>query len=180
MSITVESGRAFIVDNTAGGAIVFDTNERLFHTTNGPISGTISFPTRTAQRIITSSSNVHNHVDVNVSTIYTAVHPLANFVRGQMYVSVPSGPTYGVSNRGWFDASGTYVHYLGPNNAASGAAGNVALRSIAAYTFFASGGYLYFNERTRLDAPRSLSNGTYTLTLPGPTLQFKLWVGTFT
>ena len=98
---------------------------------------------------------------------------------GKVFVST-SGTQYGVSGIGWFDASGTYIHYLGPNNAALGGAGNVSMTSIAAYTFFASGGQLIFNERVRLDAPRSISNGTYTRTLAGVTFQYSLRVGAFT
>jgi len=180
MTLLVEAGSMVITDDTVSGSpTVFDSDERLFHVTNGPITGSITAPQRVAVRTITSTSNTHSFVDVDTATAMVSVHALATTVRGQFFASV-SGTQFGVSNLGWFDASGTYVHYLGPNNAALGGAGNVSMPNIAAYTFYVSGGVLYFHERCRIDAPRSVSNGTYTRTLPGVTLQYSLYVGTFT
>lgn len=179
MTLTIESGRVLITDPTASGnPTVFDSDERLFHVTNGPITGSITLPDRQAVRTITSSSNTHSFVDVDTATAIASVHAMADTVRGQFFVSVSDSA--GVSNKGWYDASGTYVHYLGANNAALGGLGNVSMTSMAAYTFTVSGGTLYFYERCRLDAPRSVSNGTYTRTLPGPTISYSLYVGTFT
>lgn len=183
MTLIIDNGSLSIYDDTSSGAPkVYGTDWRLFHYTDGistPMTGTVSTPTRTATRTITSSSNVHDYVDIDVNTPIRSIHAMADVVRGQFFVST-SGTAYGVSNIGWFDASGSYVHYLGPNNAALGGPGNVSLKSIASYTFYASGGTLYLNERVRLDAPRSFSNGVYRTILNGVTFQYSLRAGTFT
>lgn len=182
MTTLIESGRVLITDSMAGGVTVFDSNERMFAGTDGVsglITGTLTLSSRTATRVITSSSNTHTPVNVNSNIVVASINSTANTVRGQIYVTDPSGAAHGITNFGWFDASGTYVHYLGPNNAALGGSGNVSMTNIAAYTFLASGGQLLFNERCILHAPRSVSNGTYTRTLPGPTIQYNLYVGTF-
>jgi hypothetical protein len=181
LTTLIESGRVVVTDSTVGGdPTVLDTNERMFHGTNGLISGTLYVPTRTATRFVTSGGTSHALVDVSDNTVLASIHSLANTVRGQIYVTEPSGSAHGITNFGWFDASGSYIHYLGPNNAASGASGNVSMTSIASYTFLATGGQLIFNERCILHAPRNTANGTYTRTLPGPTIQYNLYVGAFT
>jgi hypothetical protein len=175
VSFYASAGRILVTD---GADTVLDTDERLFTVTNGPISGMVTVPTRTATRVVTSGGTTNNYIELDTNATIASVNSAANTVRGSFYAEV-SGSASGVSNRGWFNASGSYCHFLYPINPALGGSGNVALPSLAAYTFIASGGSLYLNERTRLEAPRSISNGTYTLSLPAVNLYYYLFVGTF-
>lgn len=175
MSFFASAGRILVTD---GADTVLDTDERLFTVTNGPITGVVTVPTRTATRIVTSGGTTNNYIDVDTNTTIASINVAANTVRGAFSAKV-SGSSSGVSNRGWFNASGSYCHFLFPINPALGGSGNVALPNLAAYTFIASGGTLYLNERTRLEAPRSLSNGTYTLSLPAVNLYYHLFAGAF-
>lgn len=159
---------------TDGADVVFDTDERLFTVTDGPITGTITTPSRTATRIGSSSTNIP--VNVEVDTLIASVNASATTVRGSFAAST-SG-SFGVAGLGWYNASGSYVHFLGPSNGALGTGGNAGLRSIAAYTFFVSAGGLYLKERVALQADFSLSLTT-SLTLNPVTLNFYLLVGTF-
>lgn len=173
MSFFASAGRILVTD---GASTVFDTDERLFTVTNGPITGSLTLPTRTATR----TSTVNNFVDVEANTTLASINPSANTVRGAFSAVVSSGITGAVSNKGWYNASGSYVHALLPRNPALGGTGNAGLPSIAVYTFIASGGVLYLNERVRLESNITLSTGvTTTLILPGVTLTYYLLAGTF-
>jgi len=169
MSFFTSANRMVVTD--VDGTTVFDTNERLFTVTNGPLQGSITLPTRTATR--TTAAN--NSVNVNTNHTITAVNASANTVRGAFFVTAPSRGA--LLNLGWFNASGTYIHLLEPRFPALGTdTTNAGLPSIAAYTFVASGGSLYLNEQCRLES-NPPTGGSTTLTLPGATFQYYLFAG---
>jgi len=160
---------------TDGATTVFDTNERLFTVTDGPITGSITFGAYTATR---GTGSTNSPVQRNVNTTITSINGSANTVRGALKVTT-SG-SFGVSNLGWFNASGSYVHLLQPRNPSSFPLGNVGLPSLAVYSFIASGGSLLINEQVQLqsDPPIYLSPATSTsLTMAALTIEYYLFAG---
>jgi len=147
------------------GGIRFDSDEKLFQATEratgsialGPWSATATWPATRA------------NIDQEINHTLKAINASCDTVVGAF--SVTSSYSGGVSNVGWFNASGTYLHYT---NALGGGGYGMAL-----FSFVASGGLLVLNERTYLTAIFPSSTGTNTHTLLALVLQYNLYVGSF-
>lgn len=175
MSFIAESGSITIKDSTAtGNPVVFDTNERLFTHLKLPtiITGSVTVPTRTATR---TGAGVNNYIDVDSDTALATVHDSATIVWGTFNSSTAG--VHGLVNNGEYNVPGTYIHFMGPRRNL-GSSLNNGLPSFAAYTFFVSGGTLYFKERCRLEADLTTTAPT-SITLLTTTLTYRLFVGAF-
>lgn len=157
--LDISSGRIVIRD--VDGAVSFDTDERPFLPL-ASLSGSISFPERIAS---SNASGIQTYYDVTAGPYYLGACPSAcNVVRGSFFVS--SAGYNGVANIGWFNAGGTYFHYM--------AEGSTAV----AYTFYASGGGVYVEERAVVIAQVPTS-GTRQVTVFSTTFNYKLIAGVF-
>lgn len=170
MSFFASAGRIIVTD---GSDVVFDTDEQLFTATDGPLRNSVSIPQRQATR---TSSGANNYVDLDSYTALQSINASADTIRGAFKVTTASAG--GVSNIGWFNASGSYIHMMRARNAASTAVGNWGMPSIVAYTFIASAGTLYFHERVRLESDIT-SGVTSSITLFASTIDYYLFAGTF-
>lgn len=171
--LNVSAGSIVIKDTD--GTTVFDTNERLFCVTDTK-SGTKALSSFTASNNNSSNNYVNqdNYYDLG------AINAAADTVRGSFYVTTSGGSQGNVAGIGWFNASGTYVHYFGSSAPVLGGGTNGALCQLALYTFIASGGHLYLNERISLQSTKSTSpSTTFRVTLLAPTFQYNLLCGTF-
>jgi hypothetical protein len=147
------------------GGIRFWSEEKLFQATErvsgsiavGPWSGTATWP---ATRV---------NVNQDINHFLKTIDPSCDTVVGAF--SVTSSYSGGVSNLGWFNASGTYLHYS--NNIGGGGYGMVL------FTFLASGGSLLLNERAYVTATFPGGSGTLTHTVLALTIQYNLYVGSF-
>lgn len=168
MGFTASSGRMTLTD--ASGTVKFDTDRGFFVPTNY-ITGSYGLSTRTATNNLSSG---RSNVDVSTSYNLASVNSAADVVRGVF--SVTASDNGGVSNLGWFNAGGTYVHLFETT------VNEVNL--FGGYTFVAESGWLRLYERVILCArninplvdPPGL---TTTASLPGPTLTYRIYAGTF-
>jgi len=175
VGLTIADGAMVVIDETVDPpVIVFDSTEKLFNCTD-LLSGTVSLPARQAFFFESNSSNVN--ANINANHFLANVNADATHVLGSFSVST-SGGLQGVAGMGTFAAGGTYVHYQDYKNAPNG---NTFFHpdNYAGYTFFASAGGLYLNERVFLDAGTHFSLNL-TLTLLPVTFAYKLFVGTLT
>lgn len=166
--LDVSAGR--IVLRNVAGDTVFDSDQKLFQATSqetgtkvvGPWTASFDQPTAT-------------FTDVNTDTLHElkTVNGNCDTVVGAFKVSVPSG-SYGVSGVGWFNASGTYLHFL---NSSIGT--RTIAQNMAAFTFEASGGKLYLRERVILRAAGGLGSPSNSITLLQTTFEYNLYVGSF-
>lgn len=173
--LDIDGGR--IVMRDTDGHVVFDTDERLFTATNS-VSGSVTLGSYTAQN--------RNGVDlsfINVDTMHAlaSINASADTVRGSFAVSVSGGQGL-LTGLGYFNASGTYVHFFDAVAPVldGGGSNHSEIAQAAAYTFVASGGQLYIHERVQLKASNSTSASvTNSITLLAPTLTYNLFVGVF-
>lgn len=155
--ITVGSGRILITDTD--GSTAFDTDEKLFTVTNF-LSGGFAVPARTA---VTTGTTPTTIIDVDTNHSITAINAYADTVRGAF--SASASTSQGVVGFGYFNASGTYVHY---NE-----------NGFMALTFLCISGVLYLHERTVLRAASTTIGLTNTETIQSVTLSYKLFCGTW-
>lgn len=155
--LSITSNRIVIRDTD--GSITFDTDERPFLPL-ATINGSIAIPAREGT---SNSSGIVTLADINQNTLLATCPAVCNVVRGAFYVSA-SG-VFGLTGLGYFNAGGTYIH---AREAAT----------ICAYTFVASGGGVYLNERSIVmaDVPAS---GSQTMTIFTATLTYRLIAGVF-
>lgn len=164
----MSSGR--ILFRNPAGSVVFDSDEKLFQATSRE-TGTKVLGSWTAS--FTSSGSVFT--DVNTDTLHAlkTINSTCDTVVGAFKVSVASGSA-GVSGIGWFNASGSYMHYL-----ASAIGTNTIAQQMAAFTFEASGGTLYLRERVILRAAGGIGAPSSSVTLQQITFDYNLYVGSF-
>lgn len=159
--LEITSGRMVVRDTD--GVIAFDSDERPFLPLTTTISGSVTISERSSSA---NSTTITSYADEN-NPIFLASCPSAcTVVRGGFYVST-AGSSFGDVGVGigWYNASGSYVH----------AAEN---RVMCAYTFYASGGGVYLNERSVV-VSRKPTSGTRTVTIFAVTLTYKLIAGVF-
>ena len=189
MSLLVTAGRIEI--KGPDGVIALDTDERMFHATDFK-AGSVTRPARSvAYSLNSGGQEVFTPVNVFETVNLGAIHAEANAVVGMFKVTgtaePPPGGTQGqagngVLNFGWFAAGGSYVHACLPQWAWTGTRwiNNVG-GLISTYTFEASGGQLILREGTQ-GHPGQILTGTGTINLSqgAITLDYKLYVGTYT
>src|SRR5690554_2297622 len=130
MAFRASSGRILITDST-DSVIVFDSDERMFNATDRVI-GQVSIPQRQASHIN------GNFTDVDVDTEHPigSVNPAADTVVGAFKVTTST--QQGLAGLGWFNASGTYLHYIDSRSPVTvGTSDNYSLGSLAGFTFVA-------------------------------------------
>lgn len=161
------------------GHVTFDTEERLFCDTEGHfITGSIALSGYTAQ-----NKNQSDLVLVNVDSLHAlaSINSAADIVRGSFSVTTSGGTQGGLTNLGWFNAGGSYIHYFGAIPLFTGSFPTLQsqIAQIAAYTFIASGGTLYLHERVFLKARVDATQPTVTfsVTLLPPTFSYNLLCG---
>lgn len=169
-----DGGRIRMWDTS--GNLRFDTEERIFTVTNS-VSGSIGLSAYTAQ-----NRNGTDLVFINVDTLHAlaSINSAADTVRGSF--SVTAGGNGVLTGLGWFNASGSYLHFFDaiPPVSAGGGGDNSLIAQMAIYTFIASGGTLYIHERVQLKATISTSSGvTNSVTMLAPSFSYNLLVGTF-
>jgi hypothetical protein len=167
-----------VIDDTVQPpVIVFDSDEKLFHATEIR-QGSITLPARQA---VTPGGSNRQVVNLDAYHLLSSINPSADIVLGSFSVTTFGG-SQGISGLGVFNAGGTYVHLEmgapGINNPAQIV--NSDVTSFAAYTFIASGGGLYLNERVYLDAGTNPNGLTLTRPLLSIRFDYKLFVGTLT
>lgn len=155
--LEVTSARMIVRDTD--GTNVFDTDERPF-VPLATISGSISFNERTAT---SSTSAVLTSYNTTNDYPLGTCPSVCNVIRGAFYVSAAT--PQGVANVGYFNASGTYLHWL-----AEGA-------TAVAYTFYTTGGGVYLNERVVLIAQVTATGSGRTATLYSSTFTYRLIAG---
>lgn len=159
--LNITSGRIVIRDTD--GSIAFDTDERPFL----PLASITGAITINEASSTANSSEVTSYTDRLPSPTLLGTCPAqCNVVRGAFYAAT-AGASFGDTGVpvGWYNASGTYVHAF-------------ENRSMCAYTFVATGGGVYLNERSVVIARRP-SSGSVTLTIYAVTLTYKLIAGVF-
>lgn len=183
MGLNVSAGRILMTD--ASGNVRFDTNEKLFVPTDY-LTGSRAMSSYSAATFW-DGSNISSHRDlstVDQDTTYTlaSCNAAANTVRGAFKVSV-SYAGHGTSK--WYQASGSYVHMWqgGAYGTPTLACGNIVIVAASVYTFFCESGSLKIREQIKLanEPGYCISGGgnTNTLTMVGPTIDYKLFCGTF-
>jgi hypothetical protein len=157
-----------------GDTVVFDSNERLFQCTDF-ISGSVTLPGRVAT--YNGSTGVSTPVDVYVGHLIGYCNYHADTVFGSFKVTAAA--PQGVVDLGWFNADGSYVHYQGANYQPATGSGNFVVAVLVTYTFRASGGGVYINERAVMFPQATFGQETRNTTLLAPTFTYKLYVGSF-
>lgn len=165
MTTLLEATSGRLVLRGLDGGIRFDSDEKLFQATErvtgsiavGPWSATATWPA------------TRSNIDQDINHTLKAINAACDVVVGAF--SVTSAYSGGVSNLGWFNAGGTYLHYS--ENIGGGGYGMVM------FSFVASGGLLVLNERAYVTATFPGGSGTLTHTVLGLILQYNLYVGSF-
>lgn len=175
MSLDISAGQMVVIDETVDPpVIVFDSDERLFNCTD-LVSGSYSIPDRSAVAP-TGKPTVTTSIDIN--HYLGPVHASATHIFGSFSVTT-SSQTEGIAGIGIFNAAGTYVHYQSAQKAHNGAT-FFHPTNFAGYTFFASAGSLYLNERVFLETGTVIPDIPNVITLFAVTFNYKLFVGTLT
>jgi hypothetical protein len=183
MGLSITPGRILMTD--AAGNVRFDTNEKLFVPINY-VTGSYTLPSYSA-RTFWDGANQSSHVDqtggpVDNTYTLTAVNGFCNTVRGAFKVSASYG---GFSTSSWYNAGGSYVHMWqgGAYGTTVLACGNINVCATAVYTLFCESGSLKLREQVHLfNEPGYCIPGggnLNTLSMVGPTLDYKLVCGTF-
>lgn len=163
MTATITPERIQVTNG--GDEVTFDTDDRLFFSTDF-LTGSLNIPERTS-----ASYQTYTHV-------IDDCHSSADKVVGVVNLDV-SGLSVdaGIPGFGWFNAGGTYLHFLdGRSGTRFHQHGNVARMST--YTFFCEGGELKCYETTNLANVDSFS-GNVVFTQRAFTLHYRIWCGTF-
>jgi hypothetical protein len=165
----LEIGAGRIVMRDTDDHVVFDSDEKLFQAT-AKMSGSISLGPWTAQAFWPSGKT---NINTDIYHALGAINPACDTVVGAFRLTSTGSPAYGVGGLGWFNAGGTYVHYV--QSASTGAAES----AFGTFTFMASGGQLYLNERVVLTANAPSGNFTNTHQMLALTFDYQLYVGSF-
>lgn len=173
MAFRATAGRITITD--ADGHLTFDSNEKLFNGTNF-VSGTLVIPQR--QATFNAGNDADNFLNFTQDWPLAAVNSAADTVLGSFRVSTAT--PQGVAGLGWFCASGSYVHYWGAVGSATRDSEYWWNDSRVVYTFIASGGQLILRERVFLRSQGFIGEINSSVTVLAVTLDYKLYVGTFT
>lgn len=173
MSFYASAGRIYATD--ASGNVILDTDERFFTVTDGPLTGTIA-TNGGADRNFSMSSTGTNQYHVTADTTIRSVNSAATVVRGA-FKSTVVGSNAGIANKGWFNASGSYVATMYASGQAVSGNNNVVLNSFVVFTFMISGGNLILRERYRVCTPRPWDN--LTVIVRSHSLQYHLFCGAF-
>lgn len=183
MSLFIESGRIRMTD--ASGNTRFDTAEKLFIPTD-LVTGSIALSNRSATTTWNgadrSSHNDTLSTVVDVTHTLNAVSADANTVRGAFRASASYG---GFSASSWYNAGGSYVHMWqgGAFGSPVMTCGAFDVCAAAVYTFICESGFIKLREQVHIynEPGFCLITGTATntLTMVGPTLDYKLFAGTF-
>lgn len=153
--------------NTAGD-IIFDSDEKLFQATSR-VTGTKSVGPWTASY---DGGSVITDVNTNTNHFLASVNAACDTVVGAFSVTTSDGR--GLHNLGWFNAGGTYLHFFD-----AAVSSNTICQQFATFTFFASGGSLYLNERVLLRAAVGIGVPANSITLSQVTFGFNLYCGSF-
>ncbi len=134
MSFDASGGRIVVRDGTR---TVFDSDEKLFYVTDYA-AGSVGIVQKEAPQNLTKAHTL--------KTISSS----ASFVFGAFRIEFLSGSGVGGGGNpgyGWFNAGGTYNHLMlgGTGSTALDESGNI--HHCALYSFRASGGKLYLDER---------------------------------
>lgn len=166
--VSATSGRLVLKDTD--GHTVFDSDEKLFQATSR-VTGSVVVGPWTASFV----SPTITDVDTNVQHSLANINSSCDTVVGAFYVSSTSN--YGVANFGWFNASGTYLHYH--DAALFPSTNRILLQEFVQFTFLASGGTLYLHEQVKLRAGVGLGIPNNRITIPAITFSYNLYVGSF-
>lgn len=163
MTTTITPGK-IQVSNEAED-VVFDTDDRLFFATDF-LTGTLSIPERTSPSYQTYTHEVDD------------CHAVADKVVGVIQLDVPGFDIdAGIPGFGWFNAGGTYLHFLDGNfGTRFSEHGNVTRMST--YTFYCEGGELKCHETVQLRNVEAFSGNTL-FTQRAFNLHYRIWCGTF-
>ena len=173
MAFRATAGRITITDDD--GHLTFDSDEKLFNGTNF-VAGTLVIPER--QATFRGSDSQDNYLNFTADHVLSAVNAAADTVLGAFRIATATAQ--GVANLGWFCASGTYVHYWGAIGYPSSPDEYWWNDNRVTYTFIASGGTLVLRERVFLRSQGYLNTINSSVTVYAVTLNYKLYVGTFT
>jgi hypothetical protein len=173
MSFYASAGRIRATD--AAGNVIFDTDERLFTVTDGPLTGTVATNGGSDRSFAFSSTGTAQY-HVTADTVISSVNAAATVVRGA-FQSTVVGSNTGIANKGWFNASGSYVATMYATGPALGGLNNVTLNSFVTFTFMISGGNLILRERYRVCTP--LPSSSPTVIVRSHSLQYHLFCGAF-
>ena len=149
------------------GLTRFDSDENLFQATTRA-TGSVSRGPWTATR----TTSVNNAINAETNTLLQSVNAACDTVVGSFKLTSVGSPSYGVGGLGWFNASGSYLHYQQNSGGTSW--------GLVAFTFYCSGGGLYLKERVLLSAATPSSPGiTNTHQVLGLTFEYNLYCGSF-
>ena len=171
MAFRASSGRILVTDET-DEIIIFDSNEKMFQATDRVI-GTVTIPERRA----TFDGTFHD-VDLDIYHPIASVNAHADTVVGAFKLT--SSAPQGVAGLGWFNASGTYMHFISSGTGVTeGIARNDSLSCLMGFTFIANGGALMLHERTILQSQGTLRDIVTSVTVFSVTFYYNLYVGSF-
>jgi hypothetical protein len=175
MAFRASAGRITVTDND--GHLTFDSDEKLFNGTDF-VAGTLVIPQRQATFEGNDDGADDNYLNFSVDHVLGAVNGAADTVLGSFRVATATNQ--GVANLGWFCASGTYVHYWGAIGYPTRPNEHWWNDNRVTYTFVPSGGTLVLRERVFLRSQGYINRVDSSLTVYAVTLDYKLYVGTFT
>lgn len=176
MAFRAGAGRIVVTDAT-DLVTVFDSDEGLFSATDF-VTGQVTTPAR--QAFFNGSGGGTNFpFDTDTDHVIGSVNAFADVCVGGFKVTVST--PIGLADLGWYNASGSYMHYIDSTSAASqaGTGEHWFLTNMATYTFKCASGTLYLNERVQLQAQSTLASVLNTTTLLAVTFDFKLYCGRF-
>lgn len=187
MSFKVTAGRIEI--KSPSGDIVFDTDERLFIASDFK-AGSVTRPARGTGYLYNGAQTIWSPTDISETVDLGAVHASANAVVGGFRVSgalaTPVGGSQsqaanGIRNYGWFTAGGTYAHSAMPMYVYGTTWLKYPFGLLSLYTFRASGGRLFLDERTQGNPGYIAGGATGSINLNQEqiTIDYKLFVGTY-
>ena len=171
MTLEISAGRITVTQDVSGGDLIFDTDRRMFAVTDY-VTGSVVLP----QRVATYSNPSNSPIDVDTSHLLDTVNASATVVTGAFRLSGSTSPWTGLVDLGWFSANGSYAHYQDSLWDTSGAYSKKQMENMAIYTSIATSGNLYLHERVYVSAGNAIS-GSYSITMPELTFDYKLFVG---
>lgn len=161
MTVTITPQRITVTD--ASQNVKFDTDENLFFATDF-LTGSLNIPQRSNPNFVQYTHNV------------ASCHAAATKVVGVIRLQV-SNFNAGIPGYGWFNAGGTYLHYLdGSYGTQTHEHGNVSRMST--YTFYCEGGQLKCRETAQLYNVDPWT-GTQFFVQKAFTLHYRIWCGLF-
>lgn len=161
MTATITPDRITVTN--AEDDLVFDTDDQLFHVTDF-IEGTISIPEKDQSTLQTSE------------TVLDSCHEDATVAVGVANIEFTDGSfDAGIPGYGWFNVSGTYIHWI---DGYAGVNFNVHSNPVRvhALTFFCEGGDLKLREQIQM---YNVSISGTDFTLKEFDLHYRIWCGLF-